>query len=79
MAIKSPVLDLLSKTGPLPLAELNLRTNMSSAQLLDELTSLRRQGLIDVEGGDLPQTPEQLRTVNRVVRLTTRGTSRSIA
>lgn len=62
----------------MPLAELNLRTQVPPEYLLKDLKFLLQQGLIDVEGG-LPKSPEQLRTVNRMVRLTTRGTSRSIS
>jgi|HubBroStandDraft_6_1064221.scaffolds.fasta_scaffold791156_2 hypothetical protein len=75
MVIRTPVLDLLSSAGPLPLTELNLRTRMSPELLLEDLASLLQQGLIDVEGG-LPETPEQLPNVGRMVRLTTKGITR---
>jgi hypothetical protein len=78
MDAMSPVLDLLSSAGPMPLAELNLRMKVPPEHLLKDLKFLLQQKLIDVEGG-LPESPQDLRNVNRMVRLTTRGTSRSIS
>ena len=76
---RSPLLDLLPSTDPLPLPELNLRTRMPPESLLEQLKSLVEQGLIDIEGDHLPDTPDQLGMAKYMVRLSTKGTRRSIA
>ena len=76
---KTPTVDilpLLTSAGPLPLAELSMRSGGSSVQLLEELRSLVAQGLIEVDGG-IPDKAEDLRTDRRRVRLTIRGTGRA--
>ena len=76
---KAPAIDilpLLVSAGPLPLAELNMRSGGSPGQLFEELRSLGAQGLIEVEGG-IPDRAEDLRTDRRTVRLTRRGTGRA--
>jgi predicted transcriptional regulator len=70
------ILPLLTSAGPLPLAELSMRSGGSAAQLLEELSSLVGQGLIEVEGG-IPTSAEDLRVDRRRVRLTIRGTRRA--
>jgi hypothetical protein len=70
------ILPLLTSAGPLPLAELSMRSGGSPAWLLEELKLLVGQGLIEVEGG-IPDKAEDLRGDRRRVRLTIRGTRRA--
>jgi hypothetical protein len=72
------VMLLLTTAGPLPLAELVMRSRASPELLLRELNLLVEQRLIEVKGG-LPKAAADLRTDRRIVRLTLRGTRRAFS
>jgi hypothetical protein len=69
------IVPLLRSTGGLPLNELRLRSSGSSEDVRDELASLIKQGLVELDG-DLPANPEELQRSRSRVKLTRAGTRR---
>jgi hypothetical protein len=72
-----PLLPLLRTAGALPLAQLAMRASGGAAEVLGELQALVQEGLVTVEGNQVPETVDQLRTSRAVAKLTHAGTSRA--
>jgi len=70
------LLPLLRSAGALPLAQLNMRAPGTAKDVLGELQALVKEGLVTVDGGRIPETEDQLRSSDALVRLTRAGTSR---
>jgi len=71
------LLPLLRTAGALPLAQLNMRASGGPEEVLGELRALVEEGLVAVEGNQVPETVDQLRTGRALVKLTRAGTSRA--
>jgi hypothetical protein len=71
------LLPLLRTAGALPLAQLKMRSSGTAGEVLGELQSLIKQGLVTIEGNNVPETEDQLQSGNALVKLTRAGTSRA--
>jgi hypothetical protein len=71
------LLPLLRTTGGLPLAQLNMRASGTTEDVLGQLRALIQEGLVTVEGGDVPDTTAKLQSSDAFVKLTRSGTSRA--
>lgn len=71
------LLPLLRTAGALPLAQLNMRATGTAEDVLGQLQALVKEGLVTIEGNQVPETEEQLRSGNALVKLTRAGTSRA--
>jgi hypothetical protein len=71
------LLPLLRTAGALPLAQLNMRASGTTTDILGEPKAPIDEGLVTIESGQLPETEEQPRSSNAIVKLTRSGTSRA--
>ena len=70
------LLPLFRTAGSLPLSQLTRRAKGSTQDVLGELNILVQEGLVRIEGNEVPQSEDQLRSSNAMASLTVTGTRR---